>query len=270
MAESHWNQMVKGKPKLSESFYEFVTKGVYADFPLNYDKGIDRLAEVFGKDSVIIRIYEKQQFLKGSLFSDFLKAVGLDPEDEWKKPEHVVNTRLPENVVEIKRMINTVDSYRDEDVPNFFREIIRQSYSLESQNEVPEQKTGRFSDETRRRYMRQFEEGNAYVAREYLNRATGALFVAPLSELPQWEPDGWEMMKDMVRVLAGADVYHYKKSKELAKENKELRKRVDELEAGLVDASQRMADMQKRLTEVYNSAIFRAYRMLRGRKDAKD
>ena len=270
MAESHWNQMVKGKPKLSQSFFEFITKGEYADFPLEYDKGLDRLSEVFGEENLIVRVYEKQQFVQGDLFKDFLEAVGLPLDADWKNPEHVVNTRLPENVVEIKRLINGVDSYRNPEVPNFFREIIRNAYGLEMQKEIPEQKTGRFSDEARKKYMNHFEEGNARVAREYLHRATGRLFVEPLTDLPKWEPDGWEMMKDVVRVLAGADVYHYAKYKELKKENKELSKRITQLEADLADASRRMAQQKSHVNEMYNSALFRAYRAIRGRKPGAD
>ncbi len=266
MAESHWNQMVKGKPKLSQSFEEFITSGVYSDFPLDYDNGASRLSRIFGKENIIIRVFEKNQFYAGSLFKDFLMAVGLDPEGEWQYPEHAVNTRLPENVVEIKRIINTVDAYRDENVPNFFREVIRQAYSLESQNGVPDQKTGRFSDEERKEYMRRFDKGNTYIAREYLNRASAYLFNEPLTEMPKYEPEQWGIMQDMIRVLAGADVYQYKNAREIAKENKELKKRVSELESNLVDASRRMADMQRQLNELYNSAIFRFYRVLRGKK----
>ncbi|MBQ9632327.1 MAG: hypothetical protein IJV04_05375 [Lachnospiraceae bacterium] len=270
MAESHWNQMVKGKPKLSQSFFEFITKGEYADFPLDYDKGADRLAEVFGKENLIIRVYEKGQFVRGDLFSDFLEAVGLPLDEAWKNPEHAVNTRLPENVVEIKRLINGVDSYRNPEVPNFFREVIRNAYGLEMQKEIPVQKTGRFSDEARKKYMNHFEEGNTRVAGEYLNRANTRLFEEPLTDIPRWEPDGWEMMKDVVRVLAGADVYHYTNNKELKKENKAQRKRIDQLEKDLADASIRMAEQQKKLNELYNSALFRADRAIRGRKPGKD
>ena len=271
MAESHWNQMVKGKPKLNQSFREFVTKGEYADFPLDYDAGLRRLERVFGKENLIVRVYERGQFVDGDLFADFLDAIGVEYDKEtWAKPEHVVNTRLPENVVEIKRWINSVDAYRAEDVPNFYREVIRQAYGLENQNVVPQQKTGRFSDEARRRYMRRFEEGNARIAGEYLNRANGSLFLEPLTGLPQWHPDGWDMMGDVVRVLAGADVYHYHRCKELQKENKALRKKADELEANLADASRRMADLERRLNELYNSFPFRMYRALRGRKNKEN
>lgn len=277
MAESHWNQMVKGKPKLTQGFTEFVTKGVYATFPLDYGKGLDTIASYVGKENMIVRPYEKRQFVKGSLFADFLDAVGLELTDEYEFPEHVVNTRLPENVVEIKRLINEVDSYRDKDVPNYFREVIRQAYGLEMMKDVPEHKTGRFSDEERRRYMNHFEEGNVYVAREYLHRASGVLFSESLGGLAQWKPDGWEMMKDVVRVLAGANVYEYKKNRELEERVKALEKQLarqgntkdkvlDEHKAVSQKLRKDLHDIQEQVKEMYNSAIFRTYRRFRGKK----
>lgn len=264
MAESHWNQMVKGKPKLSQSFSEFVTAGEYeATFPLEYDKGLDRIAAFVGKDRIFVRAYEKAQFAEGSLFADFLDAVGLSLTDEYVLPEHIVNTRLPENVVEIKRLINMVDSYKDEEVPNYFREIIRQAYGLETLNEIPEHKTGRFSSEERQKFMMRFAEGNAYVAREYLHRANGRLFEEEPQPLPQYEPDEKELMRDAVRVLAGASVYEYQKRRETERQVSELSKQVEALEGKIHSQSEHTRALESKISELYNSAPFRAYRKLR-------
>lgn len=264
MTESHWNQMVKGKPKLSQGFSEFVTAGEYeATFPLEYDKGLDRIASLVGKENMIVRAYEKGQFVEGSLFADFLDAVGLKLTDEYVFPEHIVNTRLPENVVEIKRLINTVDSYKDEAVPNYFREIIRQAYGLETLNEIPEHKVGRFSAEERREFMARFAEGNAYVAREYLHRANGRLFEEEPQPLPKYEPDEKELMQDAVRVLAGASVYEYQKRRELEGQVRELSGKIEELESVIREHYMQTKEIEKQMNELYNSAPFRAYRKLR-------
>ncbi|MBR1634520.1 MAG: hypothetical protein IJ682_05590 [Lachnospiraceae bacterium] len=268
MAESHWNQMVKGKPKLSQGFSEFVTAGEYeASFPLEYDKGLDRIASFVGKDNIIVRAYEAGQFIEGSLFADFLDAVGLSLTDEYAFPEHVVNTRLPENVVEIKRLINTVDSYKDAEVPNYFREVIRQAYGLEMLNEIPKHKVGRFSAEERRSFMERFEPGNAYVAREYLHRATGRLFEEEPKPLPKYEPDEKELMRDAVRVLAGASVYEYRKWRELEAQVLKLNEQMDALERRAAEQSSQMKKLKKQMDEMFNSAPFRALRKLKKSKE---
>ena len=241
MAESHWNQRVKGRPKLSETFSEFLNGGGYNFFPLDYGKTVDWVAEHVGRDNLTVRVFEAQQFVGGSLFADFLEILGLGLSDEYKQPAHVSNVRLPDNVVEIKRLINSIDSYQKKGIPNFYWDAIRKAYGLGTMKEIPEHKAGMFSPEERKEYMDQFAESNAHVAKEYLHRTDGTLFYGELSTLPKWEPNERELLMDIIRVFAGADVYLYKRQEELAAE----------------------------LRELYNSLPFRAYRKLLGPKEDK-
>ena len=173
------------------------------------------------------------------MFADFLQILGLGLWDEYRQPAHVSNLRLPDNVVEIKRLINSIDSYQKKGIPNFYWDAIRKAYGLGTMKEIPEHKAGMFSPEEREEYMSQFAESNAHVAKEYLNRADGKLFYGELSELPKWQMDEREMLMDIIRVFAGADVYLYQRQEELAAE----------------------------LRELYNSLPFRAYRKLIGNKE---
>ncbi len=239
MAESHWNQRVKGRPKLSESFDEFLNGGGYNFFPLDYGKTVDWVADHVGKENLTVRVFEQQQFTGGSLFADFLQILGLGLSDEYRQPAHVSNVRLPDNVVEIKRLINSIDSYQKNGIPNFYWDAIRKAYGLGTMKEIPEHNYGMFSPEERVSYMEQFAESNAHVAREYLGRSDGTLFYGELSNLPKWQMDERAMLMDIVRVFAGADVYLYKRQEELAKQ----------------------------LNDLYNSLPFRAYRKLLGSKD---
>ncbi|MBR1634518.1 MAG: hypothetical protein IJ682_05580 [Lachnospiraceae bacterium] len=239
MAESHWNQRVKGRPKLAETFTEFLNGGGYNFFPLDYGKTVDWAADHVGRENLTVRVFEQQQFTGGSLFADFLQILGLGLSDEYRQPAHVSNLRLPDNVVEIKRLINSIDSYQKSGIPNFYWDAIRKSYGLGTMKEIPEHKAGMFSPEEREEYMSQFAESNAHVAKEYLNRADGKLFYGELSELPKWQMDEREMLMDIIRVFAGADVYLYQRQEELAAE----------------------------LRELYNSLPFRAYRKLIGNKE---
>ncbi len=256
MAESHWNQMVKGKLRLTEGFNDFVKSGRYQEsFPLDYGKGLDAISQYIEKENIIVRAYEKQQYKDGSLFSDFLDCVGLDLTRDYKLPEYVINTRLPENVVEIKRWINMADSYRSDDVPNFYREILKSSYSLDKKDDIPQSGEGRFSDEERSEFMASFKDSNSYVAREYLNRADGRLFFEETKSLPKWSANFESLLQDAVRVLAGADVYEYTKRRQLEHRVREL----ETLTASLSDALDEALDRISQL-ESNNSGFIRRLR----------
>lgn len=268
MVESHWNQMVKGKLRLTEDFDEFVGRGGYDRlFPLDYRKVLGDISDCFGRANVFVRPYEREQFRDNSIFADFLDILGLEIDDGYELAEYAVNTRLPWNVVEIKRIINGIDSYRDPDVPNFFREIIRDVYGLELSKEIPDIRTGRFSPEKRKAFIAKYEEDNAFVAREYLKREDGRLFLNEPKALPQWEPDPLEMRSDIIRVMAGAAVYEYRKRKELEAKVGTLTDRIAKLSERLDRLSKRENDTSEKLKELSGRLPFRILNRHRGGKE---
>ncbi|MBR1628288.1 MAG: hypothetical protein IJ679_03340, partial [Lachnospiraceae bacterium] len=107
--ESHWNQKVKEpKTHMSESFAEYLEMGLYKYMPFHYDEALDRISQRIGKENIIVRVYEKQQFVGGNIFADFLNALGLGFDADFQMPEYTANVRLPGNAVEIKRMVNAL------------------------------------------------------------------------------------------------------------------------------------------------------------------
>ena len=152
--------------------------------------------------------------------------------------------------MEIKRIINSNESYQKDAIPNFYWDAIRQAYGLGTKKEIPVSKNGMFSPEERQEYIESFKETNAYVAKEYLGREDGNLFVSKALPLPQWKPDDYGMLSDMIRVFAGADTY--------------LFTRQQEPEAQLEEA-------KKKLQEIYSSLPYRILRKLKGksRKEEK-
>ena len=221
--ESFYNEKVKGMPKLVLTFSEYLSEGWNDYFPLDYDKELDRFASYLGKENVIVRVYEKRRFVGGNIFADFLDAVGLALTDEYRLPQRHANTRWPEHVVEVKRMVNRANSYHRRRVPNFYRNAIEEAYGIGTAKEFPVQEYGMFSSEERAAFMAQYEEGNAYVAREYLGREDGVLFREAAGDLPQWKPDEKELLEDAVRVMAGADVYLYKELAEMERQAAKIR-----------------------------------------------
>ena len=213
--ESFYNEKVKGMPKLTMTFSEYLSSGDNDYFPLDYASELDRFASYIGKDNLIVRVYEKNNFIGGNIFADFLDALGLKLTDEYTLPARHANTRWPERVVEVKRLVNRAASYHRRKVPNFYRTAIEEAYGIGTAREFPAQEYGMFSPEERRDFMKQYEEGNARVARTWLNRPDGVLFSQEPEDLPKWEPDFDELIEDAVRVMGGADVLLYRQLDEL-------------------------------------------------------
>ena len=247
--ESFYNEKVKGMPKLTLTFSEYLNEGYNDYFPLDYAAELDRFASYLGKEHVIVRTYEKERFVGGNIFADFLDAIGLKLTEEYELPKRHANTRWPEHVMEVKRMANAAISYHRRRVPNFYRTAIEEAYGIGTADTLPTQKYGFFSAEERRRFMSCYEDGNAYVAREYLGREDGVLFYDAVGELPQYQPDRRTLLEDAVRMLSGADTLLYERQAELLAEAKKL---------------------NEELGGLYESLPFRIYRRLRDRKRKSD
>lgn len=270
--ESNWNQKVKDKKtRMKITFEKFMEEERYWYMPFHYNEVLDRISSYVGKEHLTVRVYEKQQFIGGSLFADFLDAIGLGLTEDYKLPDYVPNVRLPNTAVEIKRLINL--AYKDEEVPDFYREIISRVYEMKAIQEAPKRDTSMFSPTMREKFMSQFAEGNAYVAREYLHRADGVLFRGELSALKQWKMDDHEILMDMIRIFAAEGVYQYKRHEELRTSVRQLREYVKKREAKtgarLDGLSGQLAEIAGQVKEMYNSMPFRAYRKVRGVKDGK-
>lgn len=232
--ESFYNEKVKGMPKLTMSFSDYVSEGWNDYFPLDYDSELDRFASYLGEENVIVRTYEKSRFKGGNIFADFLDAVGLSLTDEYTLPARHANTRWPEHVVEVKRMVNAANAYHRRRVPNFYRDAIEAAYGIGTAKELPSQEYGMFSPEERKAFMAQYEAGNANVARRFLHRKDGVLFYEKQRELPQWKPDRKELDEDVVRVLSGTDVYLYRQQEDIGERLRRLEEGVREVHEGII------------------------------------
>ena len=104
--ESYWNQRVKRLASFSEDFGEALAKG---RLNCSYLNRLEELEEIFGIENIIVRSYEKEQFLgeRKDVVSDFLSLLGIEP--DWKKcvASASENESLSGNMLEIKRYLNS-------------------------------------------------------------------------------------------------------------------------------------------------------------------
>lgn len=182
--ESLYNQSTKNA-RYQDSFEQFVNqqiqdKGSYCYF---YPKLLE-FASIFGQENIIVRPFEIGQFYHQNLIEDFLNILGLSLDETFSLPAYQ-NESLPTELIQLmvllqqqfeadirqRAVLNSL--LRDKKFP---LEIDRKKYSL-------------FSPKWRRETLQHFEENNARIAREFLNRADGRLFYEPLPDQDGvWEP----------------------------------------------------------------------------------
>ncbi len=72
----------------------------------HYDALLEPFEEIFGPERIMVRIYDRPSFPGGSIYRDFLQAVGAPWSDDFSLPQHGLNHAAPPRVLEVMRCIN--------------------------------------------------------------------------------------------------------------------------------------------------------------------
>ena len=186
---------------------------------VDYKARLDWLSRMFGKENVIVRVYEKGQFegARGDITSDFLEACGM--ESDWKDailPGHV-NERISNDVLGLKHMFNReYFAGKEGDIFDSCGFLV-QKYFREVQIKGDETKKGYISIEDRKRILEKVEQENRSIAKEYLGRDDGILFYDDNVEIPLYVPQFSPREEQMVKMFAGMIREQDEKQKELEK-----------------------------------------------------
>lgn len=192
---SYWAQKVKmATSECGKLPFEEVLAHAGDWFALDYAKRLGEIASVFGKERILLRVYERDRFKGGSVVPDFLETVGLDASLAAAPSGGDPNPSLSGNALEIKRIINTVPDVRHETLL-----LARQVALACSEQEKRLGKRTMYSPEQRDALLAKYEESNRSVARDYLGSADEPLFHAPEELPPRWEPNNPEMYESIVR-----------------------------------------------------------------------
>lgn len=173
VVQSYWAQQVKEGEK--SEFKTYIDEKKYTYFELDYEKRIAEIAKSVGKENIIVRVYEKQQY-KGkqqNIISDFLHIFGQGLKKEYIQKELIHNVSLSGIYLELKRYMNQYPAYCTKQ--NFFVKVLTK---LQAQEEgVTYFNTGiYFGKQDQIDFLAQFAKGNETIAREYLKREDGVLF----------------------------------------------------------------------------------------------
>lgn len=172
--ESYWSQKVKETSVLT--FNEYINKKKYSKLRLNYYTRLCEISDVVGKENIIVRVYEKDQYegKEKNLTSDFLNVIGLKLDDSFIMPERVFNPSLSGIYVEVKRILNYNPTYK---IPKSFVVPLLYQTMIDNSDMSDFKSSKYFAKEQQIEFLNQFAQENSLVAKEYLGRENGELFL---------------------------------------------------------------------------------------------
>ena len=184
---ANYNQLVKAGWQKSE--IENVWQRTLLKF--NYRKIIDPWAACLGNPNVVVRPYEKQQFHRGDIRYDFMYHVfGVEEYEAFAMPIGNANPRLNASAISYKLQLYRTLSDPAK-VALFNDALLSYSASSEGADNSIFSSQPLLSGDSRNEIIRRSGAINDFIAREYLGRDDGVLFLDPLpSSKDQWTKPG--------------------------------------------------------------------------------
>jgi hypothetical protein len=172
-AQSWQNQRIKVGWTSEKLNPETPLPGVY-----QYHRYLLSIANIFGKENIIVRPFEKCQFRGGTIFSDFLQCIGLDiNEYSFEFPQTNPNPRLNRDTMEILRISNSIERPWEQ---KYQFNLVMQELLKDDDNERIFHEQGLLTYEESNAILSRFEESNQKTAIEFLRRDNGILFKEPI------------------------------------------------------------------------------------------
>lgn len=195
---SLWNQKVKhnSSPSSSLRCEDYIANALQKDKRMfAYGKKLDEIAEVIGKENLIVRRFAPYDWKDGSVIHDFMQAIGLDVTDAYHEDEEPVNLRLNKNETEIKRILNGCPEFSKKELAymeNVLREI--------SAEYAEEPKTSMLTAAQRQQFLETYAAENMWAA-EYIGDGK-PLFSTEIEDLPKWSASNDGMTESVIRFFS--------------------------------------------------------------------
>jgi hypothetical protein len=178
--------IVSGNRKAEWSIEEFLNGGHIPE--LDYYVLVQSWANVFGKENIVVRPFEKQQFLEGDIIKDFLHSIGTGWQEEFIVPEEESKNPSPDiMLVEAVRQLNRIPLQNRP----FYKTFLEKAFDelVFHGSYAGKQGQSYLSPSERIDILDRYAQGNEKVAREFLGRYDGRLFYAPEPEPDEsWNP----------------------------------------------------------------------------------
>ncbi len=172
-AESAYNQRNKilfnrGHDRLfspdilsAEDLFTFLKNERYAPL-LQYDRLLQRWIKAFGRESVVVRLFDKHQMVRGDIGADVMSAIGVQDLLEYEAPP-----RVNENLA--NAWINLIREIAIEQGVESARVLLAKMNSYSDQINLTGA-TGVLSPRIKNKMRDDYASGNQWVAREFFGR----------------------------------------------------------------------------------------------------
>lgn len=158
----------------NEDFKNYIKRII--DRPIPKSLPIDAWADMFGKENIIIRPYEKEQLFSQDLVRDFINIIGLKLTSEYHRLNKRSNVGLNNKLVKMFCLINSNPNFTDEQKQKIKKLLLdyKNEFFIKKKDDF-----SLFSPKTRIEILKKWDESNKRIAREYLGRKDGILFYEP-------------------------------------------------------------------------------------------
>ncbi|EIS4552706.1 hypothetical protein LW992_001428 [Campylobacter coli] len=168
----------------------------------NHKQTLQWWGEVFGKENLIVRLFDKNEFYQGDLLKDFIHSIGLEWDDEFIIPPKQ-NESLDLLGIDLLRRINKFLPLFCNNARNIFRGdlhhfAVKHFTSKDSHLKFQPPK------EVVQSYIDYFEESNEWVRKEFFPHKERLFSKKDLSnykenyELKEMKPEYWDKIAEFI------------------------------------------------------------------------
>ena len=256
--QSHWAQKIKEGGKYD--FHEYLESPVFTEYPLDYYEYMHMLASIFGKEALIIRVFEKKQFTgeNHTIQEDFLNIFNLKMSDGFVVEQAVYNTSFEGDYLKIKEILNNLPEFKSN--KNL---LISNMKNIQDEKifEHNYKKYTFFKPGEEEEFMERFNSSNSMVAKEFLGREDGRLFYDDIKDYPEYQVDTYQLLCDVMLVYGRmVNLLNEKCEAQLAELNA-LKPKVKEEKAQRIEKDKELKAMIRELEQT--SLLFRLRRKWR-------
>ena len=165
--ESYYNQALKmdaGSAVLKNFNTYFENQLKKNAFTFDYYKFLEKWSKVFGKEKIVVRLYEKNNFSGGTIFSDFFSVLGVQITSAYRVPKHDPNPKLSIKTVKILQKISELGGLKlSRDQYKTLVKRLESKYNIDSNS----RNYSLLTNEQRTQILELFHASNKKVFEEY-------------------------------------------------------------------------------------------------------
>ncbi|MCV3526351.1 hypothetical protein L8Y03_05000 [Campylobacter lari] len=163
----------------------------------NHKQTLQWWGEVFGRENLIVRLFDKNEFYQGDLLKDFVHSIGLEWDSEFIIPPKQ-NESLDLLGIELLRRVNSISS-RYTGVQPFIKTFCEKHFTSKDPHlkfQPPK--------EIMQSYINYFEESNEWVRQEFFPHKERLFPKKDLSnykenyELKEMKPEYWDKIAEFI------------------------------------------------------------------------